>query len=117
MIAAGCAIAIATDFNPGSCYTQSMTLIHTLSCVKLKLSAAEAITASTINPAFSLQLDADVGTLHPGKRADLVALDLPSWRAVGYAFGGNPVAMTIKNGIPLVANIREREPDLFPGRS
>lgn len=115
MIEAGCAIAIATDFNPGSCYTQSMTLIHTLSCVKLKLSAAEAITASTINPAFSLQLDADVGTLHPGKRADLVALDLPSWRAIGYAFGGNPVAMTIKNGIPLLANIREREPDLFSG--
>ncbi|GDY02560.1 imidazolonepropionase [Planctomycetota bacterium] len=115
MIEAGCVIAIATDFNPGSCFTQSMTLIQTLACVKLKLSPAEAIIASTINPAFSLQLDSEVGTLHPGKRADFVALDLPSWRGVGYAFGGNPVAITVKNGVPMVANINERDPDLFAG--
>jgi imidazolonepropionase len=115
MIEAGCITAIATDFNPGSCHTQSMTLIHTLACIKLKMTPAEVITASTINPAFSLQLDGDVGTLHPGKRADLVALDLPSWEGVGYAFGGNPVALTIKDGEPLCANVRETCPDPFVG--
>lgn len=111
MIDAGCAVAIATDFNPGSCYTQSMTLIMTLACAQMKMRAEEVITAATINPAFSLQLDGEVGTLHPGKRADLCVLDIPSWRAVGYAFGGNPVVMTVKNGVPIVANVGEQNPD------
>ena len=115
MIEAGCAVAIATDFNPGSCYTQSMTLIQTISCVQMKMTAEEVITAATINPAFSLQLDDEVGTLHPGKRADLAILDLPSWRAIGYAMGGNPVAMTVKNGTPIVANVSDRDPDWFGG--
>jgi imidazolonepropionase len=111
MIDSGCAVAIATDFNPGSCYTQSMTLIQTLACVQMKMTPAEVITAATVNPAFSLQLDGEVGTLHPGKRADLCVLDIPSWRAIGYAMGGNPVAMTVKDGMPIVANVSERHPD------
>jgi imidazolonepropionase len=113
MLDAGCAIALATDFNPGSCPTQSMSLIHTLACSQLKMSAAECIVASTINPAYSLQLDGEVGTLHAGKWADLVVLDLPSWEGIGYAFGGNPVAMTIKRGVPIAANVTERFPDCF----
>ncbi|MBL8729589.1 MAG: imidazolonepropionase [Planctomycetes bacterium] len=116
MIDAGCAVALATDFNPGSCYTQSMTLIQTIACTQLKMTAEEVITAATINPAFSLQLDAEVGTLHPGKRADLCVLDIPSWQAIGYAFGGNPVAMTVKDGVPIVANVTERDPDWFAER-
>jgi imidazolonepropionase len=115
MIEAGCAVAIATDFNPGSCHTQSMTLIQTIACVQMKMTAEEVITAATINPAFSLQLDAELGTLHPGKRADLCVLDIPSWRAIGYAFGGNPVAMTICNGTPILANVTETFPDWFGG--
>ena len=111
LIDAGCAVAIATDFNPGSCYTQSMTLIMTLACAQMKMTAEEVITAATINPAFSLQLDGEVGTLHPGKRADLCVLDIPSWRAVGYTFGGNPVVMTVKDGVPLCANVTEIRPD------
>ena len=111
MIEAGCAVALATDFNPGSCHTQSMPLIWTIACTQMKMSAEEVITASTINPAFSLQLDGECGTLHPGKWADLAVLDIPSWEAVGYAFGGNPVAMTIKRGVPIVANVNERFPD------
>ncbi|MBL8733159.1 MAG: imidazolonepropionase [Planctomycetes bacterium] len=110
MIDAGCAVAIATDFNPGSCYTQSMTLIMTIACSQMKMRAAEVITAATINPAFSLQLDDEVGTLHPGKRADLCVLDMPSWEAVGYSFGGNPVVMTVKHGEPVVTNVCERAP-------
>ena len=111
LIDAGCAVAIATDFNPGSCHTQSMNLIQTLACSQMKMSAEEVITAATINPAFSLQLDHEVGTLHPGKRADLCVLDMPSWRAVGYTFGGNPVVMTVKDGVPLTANVVEQRPD------
>lgn len=112
MIEAGCAVALATDFNPGSCYTQSMTLIHTLACVKLRMTAAEALTAATINAAFSLQLDGDLGTLHDGKRADFTALALPSVEGIGYAFGGNPVAMTVVGGRPVLANVAERLPEL-----
>jgi imidazolonepropionase len=115
LIDAGCAVALATDFNPGSSYTQSMTLIHTIACTQMHMSAAECIAASTINAAFSLQLDHDVGTLHPGKRADLCVLDVPSFEALGYAFGGNPVAMTVKNGVPVIANVVDREPDWFAG--
>ncbi|MFK7743386.1 MAG: imidazolonepropionase [Planctomycetota bacterium] len=113
MIEAGCAVALATDFNPGSSHTQSMTLIHTIACTQMHMDVAECITATTINPAFSLQMDHDVGTLHPGKRCDLCVLDIPSYEALGYAFGGNPVAMTIKDGIPVIANVADRQPDCF----
>jgi imidazolonepropionase len=113
MIEAGCAVALATDFNPGSSHTQSMTLIHTIACTQMKMSPEECITATTINPAFSLQLDHEVGTLHPGKRADLCVLDIPSWQGLGYSFGGNPVAMTIKDGRPVLANAADRQPDWF----
>ena len=115
MIDAGCAVALATDFNPGSSYTSSMTLIHTIACTQMHMSVAECITASTINAAFSLQLDHEVGTLHPGKRADLCVLDVPSHEALGYVFGGNPVVMTVKNGVPVIANVVDREPDWFAG--
>ncbi|MBK8974952.1 MAG: imidazolonepropionase [Planctomycetes bacterium] len=98
LLEAGAAVALSTDFNPGTCYTQSLPLIVTLACVLLHMTPEECIAAITINPAASLRLDAEIGTLHPGKRADLVALDLPSWRALGYAFGGNPVAFTCAGG-------------------
>ena len=112
MLDAGCAIALATDFNPGSCHTQSIPLVWSLACTQMKMTPEECIVATTINPAFSLQLDDQVGTLHAGKRADLVVLDLPSWRGVGYVFGGNPVVMTVKDGEPVVANVSEQQPDL-----
>jgi imidazolonepropionase len=110
LLDAGCAIALATDFNPGSCPTQSMTLVWSIACTQMKMSPEECLVASTINAAFSLQLDAEAGTLHPGKRADLAVLDLPSWRGVGYALGGNPVAMTVKDGVPVVANVSDQHP-------
>jgi imidazolonepropionase len=112
MIEQGCIVALATDFNPGSCSAMSLPAIVTLGCVLLRLTPEECITAVTINPAFSLQLDAEVGTLHPGKRADLVALELPSWRALGWQLGGNPVALTIKDGAPVAANLHERDPEI-----
>lgn len=98
LIEAGAAVALATDFNPGTCHTQSMPLIVTLACVILKMSAPECITATTINPAASLGLDDEIGSLHDGKRADFVALDLPSHAGLGYVFGGNPNRLTVKDG-------------------
>lgn len=112
MLEQGCIVALATDFNPGSCHAMSMPAIVTLACVLLHLSPEECITATTINPAFSLQLDHEVGTLHPGKRADLIALELPSWRALGYQLGGNPVVLTIKDGKPVAANQQDRDPEI-----
>ena len=108
MIDAGCAVALATDFNPGSCYTQSMPLIITLACVLLHMTPEECIHAATINPAASLHLDSEVGSLHPGKRADMVVMDLPSYRALGYQMGGNRVVMTIAAGEPVVVNTHDR---------
>jgi imidazolonepropionase len=101
LIEAGAAVALSTDFNPGSCHTQSLPLIVTLACVLLHMRPEECITAITINPAASLGLDREVGSLHVGKRADLVALDLPSWKGLGYVFGGNPAVMTVKDGVPV----------------
>jgi imidazolonepropionase len=108
MIDSGCAIALATDFNPGSCFTQSMPLIITLGCVLLRMTPEECIHGVTINPAASLGLDGEVGSLHPGKRADLVVLDLPSYRALGYHMGGNPVVMTVAAGEPAMVNTHDR---------
>ena len=98
LLEAGAAVALATDFNPGSCYTQSMPLIATLACVNLKMTPAECLTALTINAAASLGLDGERGTLHEGKYADFVGLDLPSWKGLGYVFGGNPIRLTVKDG-------------------
>ncbi len=103
----GCAVALATDFNPGSCTLQSVPLLLSLACVLLQMTPQECIHAVTINAAASLQLDAEIGTLHAGKRADLVALDLPSFEGLGYVFGGNPVAMTIKDGRVVATNTCE----------
>jgi imidazolonepropionase len=70
----------------------------------------EAITAATLNAAASLRLDHELGSLHPGKRADFVVLDLPSHRALGYALGDNHVALTVKGGLPVALNLCERDP-------
>lgn len=98
MLEAGCAVALASDFNPGSCYSQSMTFVATLGCVLLRMSPEEVLQAITINPAASLGIDHEVGSLHPGKRADFVVLDLPGWRALGYQMAGNPVVQTVIGG-------------------
>ena len=112
MIDLGCAVALATGFNPVSCATQSMPFLMTLATVLLRMTPEECVHAVTINPAASLGLDAEIGTLHPGKRADLVALDIPSYRSLGYMFGGNPVALTVVGGRPVVAHVREWQPAL-----
>jgi imidazolonepropionase len=71
MLDAGCAVALATDCNPGSCYTESMPLVMGLACFGMGLTPAEALHASTLNAAYALGLAGEVGSLEPGKSGDL----------------------------------------------
>jgi imidazolonepropionase len=98
LVDAGAIVALATDFNPGSCFTQSLPMIATLASLHFAFSPAESLNAMTRNAAFSLGLDAERGTLHPGKAADFAAFDLPSFAGLGYRFGDNSCVLTVKGG-------------------
>ena len=87
MIDAGLAVVIATDFNPGSSPTVSMPMILSLACTQMKMSPAEAITASTINAAYGLNRGDKIGSLEPGKRANFSILDCEDYRELAYWFG------------------------------
>lgn len=89
MIDAGLAVVLATDFNPGSSPTPSMLTILSLAATHMKVTPAEAITASTINAAYSLNRGAQLGSLEPGKIADLVIHDTDDYRDLSYFFGVN----------------------------
>ena len=87
MIEAGLAVVLATDFNPGSSPTPSMPMILSLACTQMKMSPAEAITASTLNAAYSLNRGDRIGSLEPGKLANLVIFDCEDYRELAYWFG------------------------------
>jgi len=87
MIEAGLAIVLATDFNPGSSPTPSMPMILSLACTQMKMSPAEAITASTINAAYSLNRGDEIGSLQPGKLANFAIFDCEDYRELAYWFG------------------------------
>jgi imidazolonepropionase len=87
MIEAGLAVVIATDFNPGSSPTPSMPMILSLACTQMKMSPAEAISASTINPAYSLGRGDQIGSLEPGKLANFTIFDCEDYRELAYWFG------------------------------
>lgn len=89
MIDAGLAVVLATDFNPGSSPTPSMLTILSLAATHLKMTSAEAITAATINAAYSLNRGNQIGSLEPGKIADLVIHDTDDYRDLAYFFGVN----------------------------
>ncbi len=91
MIAAGCAVALATDFNPGSCPIQSMPLIQSIACSQMRLSPAEALVAATLNAAWALGVQDEAGSLAPGKAADFLLLDGEDYRLVPYRAGHDPV--------------------------
>lgn len=98
MIRSRVALALATDLNPGTCYCESMPFIIALACRYLRLSPAEAISAATINAAHAVGLGQEVGSLEVGKKADILILDIPNYRHLGYRYGANPVEKVIKNG-------------------
>jgi imidazolonepropionase len=95
---AGAAVALATDFNPGSAFCESLPLVLALACTQLRLSPAEALTAATVNAAHVLGRAESHGRLAPGYRADLVLLDAPDWRYVAYHLGSDHVAVVVRDG-------------------
>jgi imidazolonepropionase len=98
MIAGGVPVALATDFNPGSCMTESMPLILNLACTQMRMLPGEAITAATINAAWAIGEEDGAGSLEVGKQADILILDAPSHEHPCYHFGVNLVETVIKNG-------------------
>ena len=87
MIQAGLAVVLATDFNPGSSPTPSMPMVLSLACTQMKISPPEAVTASTINAAYSLNRGDKVGSLEPGKLANFAIFDCEDFRELAYWFG------------------------------
>ncbi|MCK4352459.1 imidazolonepropionase [candidate division WOR-3 bacterium] len=100
LIDAGIPIAIGSDFNPGSSPILSMPIIIGLACILLKLTPAQAIIASTINSAYALGLGNRIGSLELGKDADIIILNVSSYKEIPYWFGFNPVQTVICRGEP-----------------
>ena len=98
LVDAGAAIALATDFNPGSAFCESLPLVCSLAATQLKLSPAEALAACTVNAAHVLGRADTLGRLAPGYTADVTLLDAPDWRYLAYHLGGDIVAAVIKDG-------------------
>jgi len=98
MLAAGVPVALATDFNPGSCMTESIPMILSLACTQMRMLPAEAITAATINAAWAIGEQEAVGTLEVGKAADVLVLDMPNHEHLCYHFGVNLVQTVVKSG-------------------
>ena len=98
LVDAGAAIALATDFNPGSAFCESLPLVCSLAATQLKLSPAEALAACTVNAAHVLGRGGTLGRIAPGYAADLTLLAVPDWRYLAYHLGGDIVASVIKDG-------------------
>jgi imidazolonepropionase len=99
LVDAGAAVALATDFNPGSAFCESLPLACSLAATQLKLSPAEALTACTVNAAQVLGRAERLGRLAPGYRADLLLLDAPDWRYLAYHLGGEVVGGVVVGGL------------------
>jgi imidazolonepropionase len=98
LVEAGAAVAIATDFNPGSSFCESLPFVSSLAVTQLRLTPAQALAACTVNAAFVLGLAGEIGRIAPGYRADIVLLDAPDWRYLAYHLGGDVVAAVIERG-------------------
>ncbi|MGZ4256532.1 MAG: imidazolonepropionase [Gaiellaceae bacterium] len=101
LLDAGAAVALATDFNPGSAFCESLPLVCSLACTQLSMSPEEALGACTVNAAHVLDRAGHVGRLAPGYQADLVLLDAPDWRHLAYHLAGDLVAIVVRKGEPL----------------
>jgi imidazolonepropionase len=101
LIEQGGALALATDLNPGTCWCESMQFIIALACRAMRLLPAEALTAATVNAAHAIGLGDRVGSLEPGKLADLLILDADDYRMLAYRFGTNAVRGVVKRGVTL----------------
>jgi len=100
LVDAGAIVALATDFNPGSAFCESLPLVCSLAATQLKLSPAEALAACTVNAAHVLGRADRIGRVAPGYEADVVLLDAPDWRYLAYHLGGDLVADVVLHGVP-----------------
>jgi imidazolonepropionase len=98
LIEAGAIVALATDFNPGTSPTLNMQFILSVACSAMRMTPAEAISAATINAACALHRADRLGSLEPGKQADLIVMDLSDYREIPYYFAVNHCRMTVKAG-------------------
>ena len=98
MIEAGVPVALASDFNPGSCPNNSLQIVMTIACLYLGMTPGEVMNAITINAAHALGRAGEVGSIEVGKKADLVLFDAPNYHYLPYRFGTNLVAKVVKNG-------------------
>ena len=98
MVSAGVPVAMATDFNPGSCPCLNMQFVINLGCLKYRLTPEEVLTAVTLNGAAAIDLAEKVGSVEPGKQGDLVIWDAPDLNYICYRFGSNLVKSVIKAG-------------------
>ena len=98
LIDSGVAVALATDYNPGSSPTASMPFVLSLACTHLKMSPAEAITAATVNGAWALRLQERKGSIAPGKDADLAVFDIGDYREIAYWVASSRCAFSVLNG-------------------
>jgi imidazolonepropionase len=94
----GAAVALASDCNPGTCPTENLPLVGTMACTRMGMLPGEALTALTLNAAAALGLGARLGSLAPGKQADLVVCSVPDYRRLFYHFGVNHVWRVYKRG-------------------
>lgn len=102
MIDAGCCVAVASDLNPGSCFSASVPLMIALSTIYMKMTIEETLSAMTINAAKAIDREQEVGSLEVGKVGDAVLLQYPSYKFLSYHFGMNLVETTIKAGVPYI---------------
>jgi imidazolonepropionase len=98
LVDSGAAVALATDFNPGSAFCESLPIVCSLACTQLRLSPEEALSACTVNAAHVLGRADTLGRLAPGLAGDLVLLDAPDWRYLAYHLGGDQIAAVIRGG-------------------
>jgi imidazolonepropionase len=100
LVEEGAIVALATDFNPGSAFCESLPLVCSLTAIQLKLSPAEALAACTVNAAHVLGRADRLGRLAPGYAADITLLDASDWRYLAYHLGGQIVAQVVLKGAP-----------------
>ncbi len=98
MIEEGVPLALATDYNAGSCWTYSMQMIISLACIKMKMTPEEALVSATVNSACAVKREHLVGSLETGKCADIIICDLPDYSHLPFYFGTNQVITVIKKG-------------------
>jgi imidazolonepropionase len=101
IIDAGIPVAIASDFNPGSCMSFSLPLMMTIACTQMSMTPEEAIAAATLNGAAALGLSDTLGSIEVGKQADIILYEIPNYRYLVYHFGSNHAVKVIKKGIIL----------------